>query len=34
MFIADPGAEWRDRRFVARDVASGRSGLTGSIEAA
>ncbi|MGZ4250629.1 MAG: hypothetical protein ACXVUE_20275 [Solirubrobacteraceae bacterium] len=31
---AASGAERRDRRFVARDVGSGRSGATESIEAA
>jgi len=34
MFIAARRTERRDRRFVARDVGSGRSGVTGNIEAA
>jgi hypothetical protein len=34
MFVAAPWTERRDRRFVARHVGSGRSGVTGSIEAA
>jgi hypothetical protein len=34
MFVAAAWTERRDGRFVARDVGSGRSGVTGSIEAA
>jgi hypothetical protein len=34
MFIATRRTEFRNRRFVARDVGSGRSGVTGSVEAA
>lgn len=34
MFIPAPRTERRERRFVARDIRSGRSGVPGSIEAA
>jgi hypothetical protein len=34
MLIAFGRTERRERRFVVRDVGSGRSGVTGSIEAA
>jgi hypothetical protein len=34
MFIAARRAECRGRRFVARDVGSGRSGVTGNSDAA
>jgi hypothetical protein len=34
MFIAAPWTARRDRRFIASDVGSVRSGVTGSIEAA
>jgi hypothetical protein len=34
MFIAAPWTARRDRRFIAGDIGSVRSGVTGSIEAA